>query len=532
MAAGAGCGELLVTDGCGEPREISCGGCDYGWSCEEHLCIEDEEPVEPELGSCHVVPEVGICAGFGSLLRCVGEDEVIHETCAPDARCVESERGASCEPIPCREGIALCTPEGNLKVCDRGEYVETACEQGCARTSQGAVCRRAVEDGVLHRGRLLYEHRHPNAELTDWGAPTLEAAAGLEVHFLQAGWSTLSSGTVDSDGWFELLIPREPTPDDILLVRAIASLGEPRKHSVAVIDPDLPPGFYQTGAAGPGWDVWSWQLVDPRAEEHVIREAHGSGAIQIFRGILLAAGKNAAVTGLDIPSLSAIWGLGVDYDCGACFSGSESEGWMFMSGGEFRSERSDSVILHESGHYAFRAQGITSGEGGIHCLGVPAPPGQALIEGHASWYSADLRRDPKIYDKQYGSFYYWDIAKRTPATHLAPPWLEDGLDQHMNESWVAAVLWDLAAHAGTGSPIHRALLAQEMRAPYASGYMGMYWWDVDSRCRPIHPQPSGIETPILSDFLDALTCNGYPMEAASSVYSASYPYDHQEPSCK
>lgn len=534
--AGAACGELQVTDGCGEPREISCGTCDFGWSCEQNLCVEDEEPVEPEVGPCHVVPEEGVCAGFGSLLRCVvegEEEEVVRESCAADARCVENEQGASCEPFPCLNGVTLCTAAGNLKVCNGGEFVETVCEHGCSRTSQGGVCRRAVENGVLHRGRVVYEHRHPNAELTDWAEPALEPAAGLEVYYLKDGWLSLSSGTVDAEGWFELLIPQEPQPDDVLVVRAFASLGGMGFPSVGVIDPDLPPGFYQTGMTGGQPDYWSWRFDDTRAEEHVIREAHGSGAIQIFRGILLAAGKNAALIGLDLPGLNALWGLGVDFDCGACFTIEPgTDGWIFMSGGEFRSERSDSVILHESGHYAFRTMGVTSGENGSHCLGVPAPPGQALVEGHASWYSADLRRDPKLYDKQFGSFYFWDIASRTPNTQLAPPSLENGLIQYMNESWVAAVLWDLASHVRSGSPVQRALMAKEMQAPYASGYIGTYWWDVDASCRPINPQSSGIETPILSDFLDALTCNGYPMAAASSVFSESYPYNHLEPTCK
>lgn len=110
--------------------------------------------------------------------------------------------------------------------------------------------------------------------------------------------------------------------------------------------------------------------------------------------------------------------------------------------------------------------------------------------------------------------------------------MPQGLDQKMNESWVSAVLWELATHAGSGAPIHRGLMAPEMRTPYASGYVGTYWWEVDHSCQPIDPISSEIDTPILSDLLNGLTCAGFPADSVSAVVSEFYPFDAEEPSCK
>jgi hypothetical protein len=338
--------------------------------------------------------------------------------------------------------------------------------------------------------------------------------------------------TVDAQGNFELLIPKEPVPDERLVVLALTTLVGGESTLVGVIDPDLPPAMYRTGATGsqPAW--WAWTFIDARAEEIVIRESAGSGAVQVFRNLLLAAGKNAAHGGLLLPSIMSVFAPGVDFDCGACFGSDDGQGWVFVSGGDFPADKSDAVLLHESGHYAFFGLGPSSGEAGGHCLGVPAPPGQALSEGHASWYSADLRKDPKLYSEQMGTFFYWDIGKRSPPPLFEPPDLAAGLDQNMNEAWVSAVLWDLAILAGTGAPIHRGLMAQELRSPLASGYEGKYWWAVDHLCRPVDPVPSGSEAAILSDLLDAMVCGGFPADSVSSVFSDSYPYDPQEPSCK
>lgn len=532
-AAGAACGVVEVVDRCGETRAISCGGCGPQQLCENLVCAE--RAGRPVVDACAVIPAEGVCVGLRTLHRCTGSggaSQLVRETCASDERCVETVAGAACAPTPCKEGLQVCTPEGNLLSCTNGALVESPCADGCVLRVGQAGCREPLPESVLLRGRVYYEHRHSNDTLTGWAEPVFAPAAGLTVYFLRGGEIT-AWNTVEQDGSYDLLVPERAATNETLVFLAVTSFDGSDDALIGVVDPDLPPGQYPPAETGGRATWWSWTFADARADQVVIRENNGSGAVQVFQNLLMAAGKNAALGGLDLPPVAAIYAPGVDYDCLACFQGDGTgRGWISVSGGQSRVNRSDAALLHEAGHHTYHSLGPGTGEGGGHCLGVPAPPGQALSEGHASWYSADLRHDSILYSDHAGTFYHWDIGRRAPSEAFTPPRPEGGLDQEMNEAWVSAVLWDLTTRSGSGTPIHRALMAEEMRAPLASGYMGKFWWSVDASCRPVDPVPSGIETPILSDLLDAMVCDGFPAEVVSAVVVRAYPYEVEEPSCK
>lgn len=535
--AGAICGELLIEDRCDALRMVSCGTCEEGKTCRSSMCIDDRPA---ETLPCLLVPEGGECADFRSVHRCEevdGAQARVVETCGAGEICVSDDEGAGCRPVPeqCQGSISFCTGEGSLMRCSEAGVLEAiACESGCSLHPEGAFCRVPTAGTSLHEGKVFYEHRSPDPTFSRWEEPALRPAADLAVGSFSDG-ILLDAAVVREDGTFEVLVRDDPGEADHLVFSAYFSLMGGESTSVQVFNPDLPSGMQRTGDMGKDPTLWAWTISDPRTKEVVIREKDGSGAIQVFENMVLSVRKNAVFLGLTAPQYSGWWAPGVDWDCGACFTDHTGYGQIFVSGGSYLFNRSDSVLLHESGHNAFHVMGPELYEAGQHCIGVPAPPGQALSEGHASWYSADLRRSGIQFADYGGTFFFWDIDTLRPevpgVSLFAPPSASGGLSQHMNESWVSVVLWRLAKEFGSGAPIHESLMAKEMRVPFASKYTGKLWWHVDDRCRPVNPMDSREPTPILSDLLDGLVCGGFPSSLVDDAVRP-YPYDASEPSCK
>lgn len=299
----------------------------------------------------------------------------------------------------------------------------------------------------------------------------------------------------------------------------------------SVLNPRLSPGVHDPVPKGDAIP-WVWEIANVAAEEHLIRESHGSGAIQIFQALRRAVDHLAGIRGTDLPALSGWFQPGVDFSCGACFTPSQTAGEIFVSAGSFRAYRSDSTLFHEAGHFAFPVLGGMYWEVGQHCFGVPAPPGQAFAEGHAHWYASDLRREGSLFQERSGTFYYWDLDAMEPAELFLPPGPQASPADEVNESWLAAALWHLAKEHGSGHPLHLATAALEMQPPLASGYTAKRWEEIDAACKPIDPQDTGYPTPVLADFLNALVCRGFPATLVEEIVSPHYPYDPHRPSCK
>lgn len=523
----ASCGEILVKDSCGEVQTIDCGRCAEWETCREGVCVEEPEEIE----GCLLVPEEGTCADLTRLERCVETEEgfhVIEEFCAPGEICEMGDAGPVCRPLPmeCEGAISTCTADGNRLECIDGVLDEIPCFEGCSHSAETATCRWAPPDTVLHRATLLYEHHVPDSELLQWTLE-LRPAEGISV-FSLSGDEILDGTKVGRDGSFEILVRDPPGPSDRIVFLARTSLLGGDTAQISVVDPGLPAGMnpvMEFDSAEP----WSWTFENVRNEEFVIRVEDGSGAIQAFQGMYASVLHVASLRGPFVPSLRGIWAPGVDFSCGACYA----HGWgVYLSGGNDETHRSDGTIFHETGHYAFHTLGVPAGEAGTHCLGVAAPPGQALVEGHATWYSADRRKDPRYISERSGTMFLIDIEKKQPSHGFFPPRRELGTDQEINEVWVSAVLWQLAKANRDSRVLHEALTKPELRAPLASGYIGKLWASVDHRCRPVNPISSGIPTPILSDYLDALLCSGFSEELVGRYVSGSYPYDPAEPTCK
>lgn len=522
LVIGAHCGVYERTDRCGRERTIDCGTCDDA--------------------GCEFIPTSGVCAHVFEVERCErGEagERVVRETCAPGEICVQAEDGARCAPLDedCGAGYSYCTPDGNLVTCKSGEREEIPCEHGCSDNPQGPRCREARPGTVRFRGQIHYEHNVPNEERSGWGWPEIRPAAGLRVVSYDGG-EIIDTTVVGEDGVYESLVREEGDTNDALIFMAYEHLLGEGTPQIGVANPDLAPGgTYRSHEHGPRSTYWAWTVRRPWDEgmrNWVVNKDQGATAIQIFQGIRRAVRHVASHVGLHAPDLTAWYQPGVDYECGTCFidqGAASGGGHIIMSGGSYNAGFQDLLIYHEAGHYAFASLGVVLGEAGRHCPGVPAPPGQAFSEGHASWYALDRLKDPTYFQEYAGTFYTMDVEKLTPPLYFEPPRRSEGVLQEINELWVSALLWHLAKEAGSSQPLHAAMMAPEMRGPFTAGYVGKYWSQTDAACRPIDPQPGG-PTPVLADYLDALVCSGFPEGPIQGHVEPHYPFDATEPTCK
>lgn len=284
-----------------------------------------------------------------------------------------------------------------------------------------------------------------------------------------------------------------------------------------------------------GGSPWTWVFPDVKAPVFHLTEQDGSGAVQVFQALRRSREHLAIFRGVyksHLPDVYGWYNPESDFSCGSCYLAAQNAGHVFISGGRFPSHRSDAVIYHELGHFAFEVLGGLSSEAGQHCFGAPTLPGVAFSEGHAYWYSADRRRSGLLFIEVDGIFHDWDLDALTPAESFGTPIPSAGPAQPLNESWVGAALWHLGKAYGESMAMHHAISLPEMQAPVASGYTARIWTQVDDACLPVDPQDSGHPTPILSDYLDALVCGGVPPEPIQEIISEHYPYDPFNPNCK
>lgn len=503
-------------------------------------CIGEDCPCEgahcepKEFDDCLLVPAEGVCTGIYSFAKCVTDEKGsrVEETrCPAGFYCGLADDGAFCGiPRLCTGEVDTCTDEGNLLSCSDGKWVQTECPAGCTQNPKEASCKTPEPGMVLHRASIFYEHHVPAPNGEGWQIE-VRPAVGLTVLSFR-GRSNFDSATVREDGSFEILVYEEPTPGDALAAATANRLVGTDGVSFSVGNPELEPGMYPPTLGEDAVPSWHWEFADVKKDVHVIRKEHGSGAIQVFQAIRRSVEHLAGHLGVSLPSVSGWYHPGVDFTCGACFYPAQSSGNIFVSAGDFPAYRSDAILFHEAGHYVLPMMGVFHYESGQHCLGVPAPPGQALAEGMSHWYSADRRRDPRFATEQDGTFTVWNLDGMMPDQLFVPPGPESTPLDPVNETWVGAALWHLAKANGESYPLYRAIAAPELVAPQPSGYTAKRWMEVDEACRPVDPEDGGYPTPVLSDFLDALVCDGFPKEIVQSVVASAYPYDPFEPTCK
>jgi len=523
--------------------------CPTGQKCETTPTRYPEYPdadlytcVEIDSDPCRGIAAGGTCTSYQSFQRCVasgGRSRVEEVACGSAQRCQEGPAGANCVALgdTCAPGHAYCTSLTEAMMCnDDGIWQAGHCDTECRDSPTGAFCAPSLATTVLN-GTLLYEHRIPNDDFTDWSPSLIERPAAGLLAISYRGDTVIDQGRVAGDGTFSLRIPAAiDEAQDRIVFFALGTVLDRPGYAWAVADPGLSAGKWTQGSSFGDVKAWLWSIAlsqGMQKDTWVIREANGSAAMQLFAGMRRAVGRDSFLYGPTAPTVVGWYGQGVDWECGACFLGWPAGGFdsqIFFVGGSDRGYASEAVTLHEAGHYTMWAHGRSPGEGGKHCLLRPAMPGLAWSEGFASWYSSELRGDPIYYDKQEGTFF----ALSVDSTIYREPKAADGLLQNLDEMWVARSLRRIAGTAGSSGPLWAALASPRMTvAPFGRGYFRHAWSSVDdATCAPIDPVATSESAPVVADFLDALICAGMQAKVVDDAVGPGYPFPSSAPICR
>ncbi|MFH0903153.1 MAG: hypothetical protein V2A73_21200, partial [Pseudomonadota bacterium] len=356
------------------------------------------------------------------------------------------------------------------------------------------------------------------------------------------------------DGYFQTVVPAAIGEDDYIAFLPVGVQNNGTGDvSFIVADPNLTPSSTPYSVQkGVGEDpelwLWGWPLwsVDS-GQDFVVTEDEGSGAARVFDYLRYAYYTSETRWPDSSRKPLIVWlGMGVSWDCGSCYApaphtafGTTFGGQIWIDGDSDENYWADAVIAHELGHWSMIEFGRFPGEAGAHCAGVKTFPGQAWSEGWASWFSADVRREPLFVSKYDGTMFWFDISSREYYGEV--PWQRasaydpDGLLQKMDENEVAAMLWNMSWEQGIGrEPLDRALASDRMTVPpFARGY-ATHRWQVGSECKAYDVADTGLSAPVLPDFLDALVCGGQDSSViaeATEPYSY-YPYTGRDPLCR
>lgn len=510
-------------------------------------------PGDPEEGPspCGEVPLAGRCESSSRAQYCVvptgqGAPMVLDVACQPWEECRFEDGWAHCalpDDSSCIPGASQCTSPTGIRFCHHSSgWIEATCPSGLCRESFfGATCASG-EDTVEFTGALHYELRLPNEGWTDWGEPQVSPAAFVVVA-LSDGEDFTSFTTTDANGIFTLDVPSRPSEDDQIYFLPIGFSIDGSRIAYAVGHPGSATGVLNPGEVDArDSSIWHWKLQLPAAngEAWVISEAQGSGGLRMFDWLRYTWWKSQLLYEREGLPVILWYGPEITWSCGACFlqapftSLDTWDSQIFMPGDHFNSGFwSDPVTMHELGHWSMASFGTPPQEGGSHCIGVPSMPGLAWSEGWATFFSSDLRDHSTSYDKQNGTFFWFDLDLEVSNTgrFYSLPERDLGLIQLMDENWVASSLWRASRALVDSSLFHRALAGVPMRqAPFPRGYT-THRFDVDASCLPTNLENTGRSAPMFADFLDALRCQNIPAAVISSAVTP-YPYPAHSPICR
>lgn len=328
--------------------------------------------------------------------------------------------------------------------------------------------RRLSTAGAI-RGRFVYEDRLLG-ERGYTGATQLLPVRHVDVDLVDAAGIVQARGRLSGSGMFQLALPRDTGGP--LHLRLWTSTRDAPDFDVAVLEPDEASGSLvrhsletpDFDAAPGGVDLGTFILRDP----------DGFGKAQAFHILDVALDALEMLATPDWlgqalqDSLRFLWGpqlrIRVAASQGALIqlaspAGGDTDGW------------SDSVILHEVGHFVAKRYGRDDSAGGPHFLGdVEQDLSLAFSEGWAtafasivrSWRAATRHNLSGVAVDSNVSWYVdvglpppsgipgglqlaWDLETSTWLDGRPLP--RDGIG---SESNVAAILWDLVDTARTG----------------------------------------------------------------------------------
>jgi hypothetical protein len=460
---------------------------------------------------------------------------------------VKSDAGTS---SACSLGEAVCSSSGVLLLCDSaGAWLAAGCPAGCESTPTGGHCRFGAPT-VVYEATVSYEARKANDLLTDWGPIFQRPARGLLAKSFQAG-ALVDVQMVDSQGRVRMRVPQPLADGDAITLWAVEPTSDGSRASIAVAEPSAPDGFaYSNQQVPSSQGLWHWDF-DPSLSASpaslLITEQGGSGAVQVFDNVRRVHDAAVAIFGKPGPSLVVWLRLNTYWSCGSCywnqpttseFSGQRWDAQLFVPASAADLEYwSDSMILHETGHWLVNGFGKDPAEGGPHYVGCPTFPGQAWAEAWPTWMSATLRNDPVYVVKLNGNMFWTDLETRQFSAGV--PWprpsatASEGVLQPVEENEVAAMLWALSKHTSNGDASNplmdnkamvRALASSRMtQAPFGRGYT-RHTWETGAGCSVVAVQDTQQSVPCFADFLDALLCTEQLDPAR--VDAVTEPFDH------
>ncbi len=412
-------------------------GCDQGQCNQEAVCVPHCTQRECGDDGCE-----------GSCVECAQKEICVDGQCEPDTACKPECEGRQCGSDGCGEECGQC-------------------EQGFQCNFLSGLCKLAGPSVV--KGSLAAEYLR--VESNDQGVielvgPNTMPAAGVSVLvFTDDGQTLLGSGEVQEDGSFEVGLEQPVTGSELVLFAAIwvpyptSNLPAP----LSVLKPE------SGGAPYIGYhDYWVWNVaIDAQGDagDVVMELADGSGAV-----FLLLLAREAMKTILDdflqgdmakLASVAMLWNNDVDWSCGACYSNAEqysldqtklADNSVWISGNAQGSSAWGSpVILHELGHYVARNYSRDDSPGGAHYVGELLNPAFAWSEGWASFFGVSTfskligQATGLFWDIQQGGSFWidFDAASISAGGMLVAPDPSMGMEQKLDENWVATMLWHL-----------------------------------------------------------------------------------------
>ena len=405
--------------------------------------------------------------------------------------------------------------------------------------------------------RLNYQPRGINANRDDWGDSFVSPAGSLTVRSYSAAVGDYIDNTMTgADGSFTIRVPEPSVDGDAVFFFAVVvddagnpvfGVAEPQVgDGVQNLDPAPDAGanarFHSTSIES--------SLLDAMPEDFYL-PVESSGWMRLFdhgRYIYNSMTDFAGAPGASL----VIWlRYGTSWTCGACAAPWQTrvgdrtfDSQIWIPADDDQSFWGDAVTTHEISHWIMSSFGRDPEEGGPHTLAIPTLPGQAWSEGFATWVSSVVRGNSVFYDKQDGTFFWFDlVARRHPngAAFIAPD-PNGSVLQWMDEIEVAAELWMMtlltlddpgaAPSLQNGfQPYFRALTSPQMQGPgFGRGY-SRHTWELDANRQPVNVRDTGEPAPCYADYLDAVRCIG-AISADDMLLSLNgFPFDPYQPYC-
>ncbi|MFO0749552.1 MAG: hypothetical protein U1F43_28360 [Myxococcota bacterium] len=445
------------------------------------------------------------------------------------------------------------TPDACSGSCEGRACGDDGCGGSCGACDADATCDAGGQCAWVVRGRVLFERRRPNVELTALAAPEIVPLVDHDVA-VRAGAVDLGMAATDASGAFALSLSLRPTAP---LSAVVAAVSRPVPgHALPALTLVDGQGVTFPSAATQHTPVdvhrvWAWTFDAPAPDaldlgDHTIMMADGSGALQILLDLEAARGRatsyfHAAGVIADpeaVTRLAVLWNPALTPPCLSCFFPGDWGPFRLVDGQGAVTTTFDRAIWlsgtstgaqaapfqwtpslsgHELGHWVMDTFSRLPPVGGSHSWSSRAFAPLGWSEGFATffaqWSQSGGAPQSRFFSMQQNTQYWVDLDKigaaptsddtSLPFTFPLP--IATGpLSQDINEGVVAAILWDLW-DGGDGDDDALTLgddaLGDIALARLATG-----------------AQDRGKAGPDLVDYVDALVCDGADWATLAEVF--------------